>query len=1001
MTRSFFPAVLFAAGFFGVAAGCSGSSGSGGALSIVSCSLGCSGSGAGGDGQITCGIADVFLNGEVRISFSDAVDASSLSVFTLQVTETGTGKTPSAKRFVDPSDPRVVVYRPTMSFDSAGSPVYGLASGASYTLKLPGVIEDPGASYVRSSSGKANEHRMLCTLDASLGVLDSKPGAPAVSVTVDLVTEYDGSGEPSAFAVDQPADGATGVYRFSTVTFEFDDLMNPATLVNPVTGVSNGISLAIDADGDISDPSDQVEVQGVFSISLDQEAKTTRVVFESELGFPSAGSDPLVPRRIAVKFLPSISDLGGHALVDASTVVFVPEAISFEELVVREDFSFTNHEDDHGGGADWGGVAQGVLLAGQGGGSGRLGPLRLLQGQVLQLNTDHEDFAGVDPATWNPVQALDAVFKDGSFTVPPVEEGLFEFSSLEVSTGARLELRGTRPARLFVRGDATVRGEVDVSGPPPPLHSSLSIFGGVPAQPGPAAGAGGIGGRMPTWVGFEGIGGTITPPPPQPPAPTLAELNGGAAPGVADNLLNPTGSFGGGGGGRAWPQPTASHPEFHLPVSPSDLTGIQWDPLFICATLMKGTVGAGGAFGLNGTPGINVPMPQGFVPVVEGPSATPGQASSLGLGIGSDPLLPQRLLSPEAGFLHGGAGGGGGGSHLLFTRTNGSILVDCLVMAFPLGAPAKINFYQQCSAACGGGGGGALQLQAGRRASIEGKLDATGGAGGGKTPDGNATSGGGGAGGALLVQSPDISILGGLGRLDVSGGAGGFGAGASTGGRGGAGLVRLETDAGLEFSTLKTTVAPSATDLALSGATTGDIVSLGPLALDPIGPNGMSGAQSCWFKPEGSFFLLEFLEDEVDAGTGEVLVPGFDLRVLPLPLALGEQSFRGPNDLFAQSLEELLGTELGSAPFVVRFQGARAVKQINDPCTVELEGPDADIELGSLTGWVKHPAELNAYYEDPSLRPNMFRFQIVFDRTQPAAGVIAGITELTVRVLPD
>jgi len=163
----------------------------------------------------------------------------------------------------------------------------------------------------------------------------------------------------------------------------------------------------------------------------------------------------------------------------------------------------------------------------------------------------------------------------------------------------------------------------------------------------------------------------------------------------------------------------------------------------------------------------------------------------------------------------------------------------------------------------------------------------------------------------------------------------------------------------------------------------------------------MSGAQSCWFKPEGSFFLLEFLEDEVDAGTGEVLVPGFDLRVLPLPLTLGEQSFRGPNDLFTQSLEELLGTELGSAPFVVRFQGARAVKQINDPCTVELEGPGADIELGSLTGWVKHPAELNAYYEDPSLRPNMFRFQIVFDRTQPAAGVIAGITEVTVRVLPD
>jgi hypothetical protein len=380
--------------------------------------------------------------------------------------------------------------------------------------------------------------------------------------------------------------------------------------------------------------------------------------------------------------------------------------------------------------------------------------------------------------------------------------------------------------------------------------------------------------------------------------------------------------------------------------------------------------------------------------------AVPGQAAGFGLGIGSDPQSPQRRLSPEEGYLHGGAGGGGGGSHIVFSRVNGQLLIDCTVTL--LGTPAQINFYSQASSACGGSGGGALQVQAGRRLLVEGRLDATGGLGGSKTPFlGNATAGGGGAGGALLLQAPQMSFDAAPGRVDVRGGEGGAGTANSTGGRGGAGLVRIETDTDLDLVALGTAVAPSASELAAAGATTGDIVSLGPLAPLAEGPDGLSGAQSCWFKPEGSFFLLQFQEDELDPGSGKVLVPGFDLRVLPIPVALGEQSFRGPNELFSQSLEELLGTELGAAPLVIRFQGARATKPIEDLCAVVLDGPGAAIDPESLTGWVKHPALLNDFFGEPSLRPNIFRFQILFDRTQPAAGVIGAVTEVTVRVLPD
>ncbi|MCI0546629.1 MAG: hypothetical protein L0027_05035, partial [Candidatus Rokubacteria bacterium] len=195
-------------------ASCSGGGGGGGTFQIVSCSLGCSGSGLGGDGQVTCGIQDVFVNGELRVGFGSNVSQSSLSVFSVQVTQLGTGKTPPADRLVDPNDPTVLIYRPKLSFDSSGNPTFGLTSGASYTIKLPGTIEDPGSDFVRSTGGSANKHRMLCTVEASLGVLDAKPGPPTVGVTVDQVTSYDPiTEEPLTFAEDITADGAIDVYR--------------------------------------------------------------------------------------------------------------------------------------------------------------------------------------------------------------------------------------------------------------------------------------------------------------------------------------------------------------------------------------------------------------------------------------------------------------------------------------------------------------------------------------------------------------------------------------------------------------------------------------------------------------------------------------------------------------------------------------------------------------------------------------------------------------------
>ncbi len=1009
---------LLASLLFGLtlgAAACAGGGGSGGgSLLIVSCSLGCTGSGPGGVGQISCGIQDVFVNGELRIGFSGPVAESSLTVFTIQVTDS-TGKTPPADRFVEPSDPTVVVYRPKLTFDSSGAPVFGLSEGVTYTIKLPGLVEDgPSGPFVESASGAPNRHRMLCTVEASLGILDAKPGAPTATVTVDKVIGYDPvTGDPNDFELGVLADGEVDIFRSSDITITFDDLMNPATLVNPVTGVSNTLRVLIDPDGITSDPSDQQLILGTFAIDLDQDALSTVVTFQSTLGFPSAGSDPVNKRKIVVEMPPAIADLGGNSLGNAGIVTFTPEFVPFGALQIREEFNTAINEQIDASGAIWGGGV-GELLPGLGGGSGELGPLALDAGQLVTLNTDFEDFSGItDPAIFNPANVIDAVFDGMTFTPPPVTDGIFEFSTIKMNSGSVLRFEGTQPARLFARGEMAIQGVVDASGGDAGVHADDEIFGATAPAAGPSGGLGGDGGRLTTWVNFEGTPGTVVPPPPQPPAPTLPELNGQPGSDVSDNLLAPTGTFGGGDGGLAWPQALAvdnpATPFFdetiaHLPVDPTDISGIDFDKIFICTSKMKGGVGAGGAFGLDGGNGINVPIGGAGALAPEPPDVMGGLASDFDLGIGSDPDSPQRLLSPEDGFLHGGPGGGGGGSHIQGTTSNGQVFFDCQTVFG--GGPANITKYTQHSSSAGGSGGGGLQAQAGRRVIVDGVVDVGGGQGGSKSTGGvtEVTAGGGGAGGSALIQSRLIQIANVPGRINISGGDGGFGTGGSFGGDGGAGLLRLETVPPLlDPDQEADKIDPNTAALAAVGATPGDVIGAGEWTSITVGPSGRNGSQSCWIKPEGNFFILNFLDDN-DPDLPPTTTLGWDML---LELAdsgpfMGQVSYRGDNPFFpGVSLEAALGNDLDKAPMVVRFQGARAIVDIDDFCDVTLEGPNAQVFPGSLTGWVKHPSELNSYFADPALRPNMFRYAIIYDTTEPEFEFFKSVTEITINTLPD
>ena len=102
--------------------------------------------------------------------------------------------------------------------------------------------------------------------------------------------------------------------------------------------------------------------------------------------------------------------------------------------------------------------------------------------------------------------------------------------------------------------------------------------------------------------------------------------------------------------------------------------------------------------------------------------------------------------------------------------------------------------------------------------------------------------------------------------------------------------------------------------------------------------------------------------------------------------------------LMGQSWQDFLGEEIDDgvtampSPFVIRFQGAKRASQVSDFCNVVVGS-----QATGLTPWVRHPEELNSF----SPRPDMIRFAIVFDESDPQAGLILGARNLSISAVPD
>ena len=1005
-------------------AGCSTGSESGvggGQLFVRSCSLGCSDGSSGV--PVTCQIQNTVQNTEISILFSEAVDINSVTSTSFRVSNVNNGTTPVGEYFLDPNNPRRVVFRPALTFDLQGNPSFGFDIDTPYQITIAGELHDATGPFIKSMVGRPNQSRLNCTIVTNDQITDPVPGPPVVRVYADYVEGYvnnvpiinkvaNALGSFDGQGTDGLADNLvsrlallTDVHRTGSIYMLFLDVMNPATLVDPVENTSPFITMRHDEDGDILTIADRSSpVIGTYVVSVDTELLQTLLVFTPDPSFLSAGPNaPANPRLTVVDIPPSCVDLSFNSVTPANgggLLPFVTEEGSVTQIELPqaggETFADTSLEDSSKSGGAWG---TGRLNVDIGGGSGRLGELIVRPGSPVVLNTDSQIFPLGNVA--DLIGNAD-MFGEYPETIT-VTDGVFEFSTLIIQPGGVLRLEGSNPARILVRGPANVTagGLIDLSGESPGSHSSDVILPEVELGMGSSGGAAGagLGGWGADRWDFNPFG--ITPSPfiaiggVDIPETTPEDNVGRDGEGIGGSLL---------GGGVGGPMAFTNFPDQNsLIIDPFSIGVLgahganppfnRNDGGFECIVNQIGTAGSGGAYARDGGDGMAIsPVPMATEPLGASNSQLPtlgGSSFPLGLAAPSEANAgyTRRTLDwaqggAYPGFLRGGSGGGGGGLSP-YDAKSGTTIQGCV--------PSDTLEYAQWfdhSGAKGGGGGGALHLVSGKSLLVNGVIDLSGGTGGGSLAIANpaqarAMPGGGGSGGAIRMQGKTVLFSPIMGRLDISGGVGGAGFGPMiNGGDGSVGLVRVENSAGgITHQVIAPSITPfegdgdppfSAMDKSL------DFLSVvqGGFVQDVNRPDSICASTSCWFGLPGTFAVASFLEDISstepgwnmdiiwDPGTGEVMVP-----------------FRTASTEFPMSFETMFGNHFGpvgadASPVVVRFQGARITQALSNPCNVTVTAQDSPFEAGSLSPWVAHPSELNEF------SPNVFRFVVLFDNTE-------------------
>lgn len=357
-----------------------------------------------------------------------------------------------------------------------------------------------------------------------------------------------------------------------------------------------------------------------------------------------------------------------------------------------------------------------------------------------------------------------------------VKDGVVIVDSLTVTAGSTLRVIGENPLKIFVRGDVTIDGKVDLSG----FHAQdvQSLNQATVPEPGGAGAAGGGQGGTASFVTTASTpyGGSGFGP--------FGAANGGGRGGESGfsggnqrNLWRPGGGGGGAFAATALGRLSGDFGTDGLAAQPG------WSGMDTTLPGMAGLLPGDGAFG----------AVSGLIPAHGGRAGGGAFADERpgndfwGIGFGSHGLVGGELNS-----LHAGTGGGAGGDAISSETFPSPIFID------PTFNHLTPNDHK---GAGGGGGGGGLHLVVLGDVVLGpgGCVQANGGNGGaGESTffiDRVGGAGGGGSGGHLVIET--------AGHVDLSSVAAGHVAFSAVGGEGGGGMPLGQNPEGTdEFSKL-------------------------------------------------------------------------------------------------------------------------------------------------------------------------------------------------------
>ena len=850
-----------------VATGCSGSGSDttselnirclgGQPFCIISCDLGCS--------QTGCSVTEIAENQRLRFAFSHNVDPLSVNNASISI-RTVTGVPPDGEYVVSG---RQVTFVPRVR--TVGSTTtFGFARNESYIITLAG--GPTAAQGVRSIAGDTLGVEFSCTVLASRGILDEDQLPP----TCELISPTNVTAAPV---------NPTIVLRFSEL-IDTTPLQGPLTVSSPMRVLLRHRTPigACDYDGE------GVSLEGVPQLSTEivGQGSTAHLVsvvtFQSPVQLPGNSC-------ITVGITSDLRDISGRAAVPANFEILTVPGVSVP-IQINEAFQSNAGFDPLISGGVW----QNGAHPGQLGGDGRHGSFNYAHGT---LNTATGEFEFNNDGFFVPASR--------SLTGLPytITDGKYYFTDFVVPDGFKVRFTGSVPAQIYVRGQAEIRGTVDVSAPEMPfwipptgvptagLHVSSfdsrgnNIFqSGQPGgNPGCGGGRGGDGGNECHSIGPDLVPGL--PPP----------YDGKDGQDVRVPAGHAYGASTAGTGGKGGALSPASGLTINTPLVGAVYRG-HWS---------QG--GSGGGYNGPGGTSTGVPLPNATF----SPAALPGAQFPL---LPFPPAVPPPDYTALNHFLICGSGGGGGGSHPFGTLGLGT------------SATVPPDVYRAGHGGTGGGGAVAIRSGGSLRVTLTGILRSKGGAGILITADsqltpttvdinnGISSPGGGGSGGSFLLQSSNSVTVN--GAIDTGGGAGSRTGSISTP------TINQSTQAGSGSAGFYFLQAPPLTTIVFTGT---GIPAFNPANNSgPLLPTGdhdnASGCTSTW-RGSGLIFPPTWLRYELDVdpdGTGTNITTYTDSG---LP---GTLKANDPN-----------------GPVVILFQGSRLNQAGSEPLPGEPVRPWRD-----------------------------------------------------------